>query len=186
MTSTARNIINFLNLQVVWFAIILGVAYGIIWPAIIAVAGSLIWQSLPANRNPLDMRAIMVCLLVGFVLDSLWASTGLVSYQMHWPLTSIAPFWIMMLWLAFALTLNHSFSWLHDHTWIAVLAGIVVWPLSYYAGQRLGAIELNQFWLTCSLLSASWVLLVVVLKLTLKPEQDRDPARAMIYENGTA
>ncbi len=165
-----KAFINFLNLQIVWFAIILGVAHAVIWPAFAAVIGTLVWQLIPANRHPLDWRALGICIVLGLILDSVWAASGLVEYQMHWPYPMVAPFWVILLWVAFALTFNHSFKWMHAHPKIASLVGCVAWPMGYIAGERLGAVTLPQPWLTVGLMAISWLIIVQIMRVALNPD----------------
>ena len=51
-----------------------------------------------------------------------------------------APSWILALWLGFALTVNHSLGWLQEKPWLAALLAALFAPVSYLAGERLGAV----------------------------------------------
>lgn len=171
-----KAFINFLNLQIVWFAVILGVAQSLIWPACVAVAGSLMWQFWPGNRHPLDGRALGICVLLGLILDSVWAISGLVEYRMHWPHPMLSPAWIMLLWIAFALTFNHSFKWMHAHPTLASVVGAVAWPMGYVAGERLGAVSLPEPWLAAGLMAISWLIIVQIMRVALNPNQVESPS----------
>ena len=47
-----------------------------------------------------------------------------------------------MLWMFFAMTLNHSLAWLSQKIYISILFGALGGPLAYIAGEKLGAITL--------------------------------------------
>jgi hypothetical protein len=48
------------------------------------------------------------------------------------PGSGVAPIWIVALWCAFALTLNHSLSSLKRHPALAALLGLAGGPLAYW------------------------------------------------------
>ena len=54
------------------------------------------------------------------------------------------PYWILAMWALFATTLNASLGWLHGRPALAGALGMLSGPLAYWAGARLGAIELVQ------------------------------------------
>jgi hypothetical protein len=83
---------------------------------------------------------------------------------MPWPSESFAPAWIMLLWLALALAINHSLQFFKTRLlWAAIFGGIGS-PMSYYAGARLGAAEwVAPFWEVAFATGASWALLLPAL-----------------------
>ena len=76
----------------------------------------------------------------------------------------VIPFWLMLLWALLAITLNHCLAWTAKPWWRAVLLGAIGGPLSYYAGQRLGAVQFPLgLWPTLAGLSLLWAGLFAVL-----------------------
>ena len=80
-------------------------------------------------------------LAVGLCLSWMWQRSGVLAYASPGPIAGQAPAWIAMLWVAFALTLNHSLGWLVRRPLLAVAFGLIGSPASYFAAQRLGAVE---------------------------------------------
>jgi len=74
---------------------------------------------------------------IGFLVDSLWSWAGVLEYTG----AGLAPVWILTLWAATGLSLNHSLGWFRTRALIGGLAAGVVAPISYLAGERLGAIS---------------------------------------------
>lgn len=77
---------------------------------------------------------------------------------------ALVPLWLCCLWLAFATTMTRSLAWLGPHPLWAALAGAVVIPLNYWAGQRLGAVDFPQpLALTLVVMGTTWALLLPVM-----------------------
>jgi Protein of unknown function (DUF2878) len=99
-----------------------------------------------------------VCGSVGFLLESVLVATGALRYGAPWPSELVAPLWIVALWLAFATTISTTHRALGQHPMAAAAAlGAVMGPLTYIAGERLGALTLVEPRLTgLSLIALFW------------------------------
>ena len=80
---------------------------------------------------------ICICLL-GTVVDSLLLNLGVFEFKQPGVLV---PLWLAVLWAVFAITLRYCLAWTAHPMWRAALLGAISGPLSYYAGQRLGAVQ---------------------------------------------
>ena len=67
------------------------------------------------------------------------------------------------MWALFSTTLNVSMAWLKNRLVLASVMGAVFGPLSYLAGQRLGAIELLDTRSAIVALAMIWALVMPVL-----------------------
>ena len=158
-----NNIINFLALQVNWFVAIYGATKNIIWPCILITALFAWWQLNDKRRHPNDMRVIVCAVIIGITLDSLWQVTGLVKFVSS-PLAPMTPIWLLMLWVTFALTFNHSLSWLKPKILLAMLFGLIFSPLTYWGGSRLGGmVYLQNIWLVSAILGIAWAIVMYLL-----------------------
>lgn len=161
---TRAFLINQGLFQLAWPACVIGAAYGIFWTGLLVVGLLALWQLNRRNRHPLDLRMIGVCLGLGFVLDSAWVQLGLLEYAMAWPASGFAPLWIMLLWVAVALVINHSMAAFKRRLIVLAVAGAVGSPFSYYAGARFGAVEwLAPAWQVVLATGASWAVLLPAL-----------------------
>ncbi|RFF28778.1 MULTISPECIES: DUF2878 domain-containing protein [unclassified Wenzhouxiangella] len=151
--------------QLSWPACVVGASWGIAgWSGPLVVAALVFWQLHPRRRHPNDWGMIALCLGIGFALDTLWVQWGLLAYAMPWPSSGFAPFWILLLWLALALVLNHSMSVFKHRLLLIGLLGAVGSPMSYYAGSRFGAVEwLAPAWQVVLATGLSWALLLPAL-----------------------
>jgi len=162
--------------QVSWPACVAGAAYGWGWPGFLVVGLLAFWQLHPKNRHPTDWTLVWVCLVLGVVLDTLWIQMGLIEYAMPWPSAEFAPAWIMLLWLALALAINHSLQFFKSRLWWAALFGGIGSPMSYYAGSRLGAAEwVAPIWQVALATGLSWAILLPALFWLAKARHANDP-----------
>ncbi len=134
-------IINFIAFQIIWALAVFGAAYDVLWPCYLFTLMFAIWQLLPKNRHSNDLRVVAYSLVIGFILDSAWQMFGMVTYANANSFIPVAPLWIMCLWLAFALTFNHSLRWMKPKPMVIILFGLIGSPISYWAGSRIGAMD---------------------------------------------
>lgn len=137
-----RTFFNIAGMQVGWFACALGAADGYPWagPAVVAIYLAVFLFQSSALRQ--DAEFILLAALAGAIIDGLLRGSGFFIYQSAVPeIDWIAPVWIIAMWMLFATTFNASLRWLRERPFSALLLGLLFGPLSYYAGQRLGAID---------------------------------------------
>jgi len=150
--------------QISWPACVIGAAYGRLWPGVLVVGLMLVWQLQQTRRHRLDLPMLMICLSLGIALDTVWVQTGLLAYASPWPWSGVAPLWIVLLWVALALVINHSMAVFKSHLiWLALFSGIGS-PMSYFAGARFGAVEwLAPAWQVVLAVGLSWAVLMPAL-----------------------
>lgn len=154
---TAANVALF---QAGWFTSVLGAAHGHPYLGPLVVGGVLVVHFF-GFRVPGDGALVVASTVVGVVAESLLAASGLVSYGAE----AGVPLWIVGLWSNFAITLNHSLSWLGRSLLLAAAAGAVAGPAAYWAGARLGAIELVSVPGALLALAAVWACALPLLFL---------------------
>ena len=152
-------VINLVLFQLVWFGCVIGAAHDQLLPGVLALGLLLLWQSLPRNRADGDLKLLIIAAVLGTLLDTLWIQFNFLHFRLPLPHAQIAPAWIVMLWIGFALTLNHSLAWLKRRYIIATVFAGIAGPLSYFAGERLGALHFQtELWRAITALSISWAI----------------------------
>lgn len=149
------NLINFALFQLLWFSCVLGTAYGVPWLGLISLSAFVIVHTLISPNRYADILLGAICLSCGLILDTAWSYFGwltFVSYE--W--APMAPLWLLSLWFGFGLTLNHSMAWMQGRYALALVAGAVFGPLSYFAGVRLGAMQWLEADKALAALLISW------------------------------
>lgn len=151
---------NFVFFQALWFGSVIGAVHGHAWSGpiclIVFVVCHFKWLTKDAYA---DMLLMAICLLLGLIIDTVGSYFALVSFVLY-DFNPLTPLWLLCLWAGFALTINHSMSWMKPRLLMAAVAGAVLGPLSYYAGWQAGAMQWLQPTLAAGFLSTSWALLM--------------------------
>ena len=94
---------------------------------------------------------------MGIVIEIILLKSGVISYRGLTASTSFPPLWILALWLAFATLPDGALSWLEGRTILQIIFGAVGGPLSYLAGEKLGAATLHgNFVYAMAVLAFAW------------------------------
>ena len=165
MSARSDHWINAVLFQVVWFAAVLGAAHDAWWAGPIAVGVFAVYTLSGSSRVADELLLIGIAVAVGFVADSIWASTHLVVYASPLPSAHFAPIWILSLWANLALGLYHSLAFLQSRLAMAALFGAIGAPLSYYfAARTWHAVTLAEpLALTLLILAAGWAVITPLL-----------------------
>jgi len=164
---------NAILFQITWFACVFGSANDLVWPGLLCCLVFTIWQLSPKRRHQNDFKLVIFACIIGLLVDTAWIQFGFFHYEQHWPHSDIAPIWIIALWVAFALSINHSLAWLNAHPILPALMGLMGAPLSYWAGQRIGAIGFTERPLLALIcLALTWA---AVLSFLFRKSQQETP-----------
>jgi hypothetical protein len=116
-----------------------------------------------------DLCLVASAIGCGLVIESLLAVSGWARHGAAWPSASLAPAWILALWSAFAMTVNHSLKVLKRHLLLASMVGAIGGPLAYLAASRVaGAITLDSPARAIILLAVGWALAMTVLVIVAR------------------
>jgi hypothetical protein len=136
--------LNFVLFQAGWFACVHGAASGVAWAGALCVAAIVGWHLFHAADRTAELRLLAVAMLLGFLWENLLARSGWLRYPGNYPgndaFAGMAPYWLVLMWALFAITLNGSLAWLKPRPWVAALFGAVGGPLAFLAGERMGAV----------------------------------------------
>ena len=161
------RLLNAVGYQVVWITAVAGAGAQLTWPGPVAALLFAVATLAFGGCARADLRTLAIALPLGFALDSLFSASGWLVYAqpMPWPLSWAAPLWIWALWTAFAMTLNHSMSFLGQRLGLCALLGVVGGPLAYLSAA--GAFDAVDFGRplpqVLAALALSWGLVLPVL-----------------------
>ena len=159
---------NLVGYQLVWFSIVISASRGQpLWGIIAALIFIALQFHFSASRQA-DIRALVAAFICGFLLDGMLAASGWLHYAS--PLLSLpAPVWILALWLAFAMTLNHSMAFLQGKPMLAGLLGGIGGPLAYLGAARGfdAVIFTPPAWHAIALLSIGWAIALATLAVLI-------------------
>lgn len=139
-----RLVSEWAGFQAVWLACALGAAQGRNAPGVIAAA--LFVAAVHATRrwSRADCVPLLASGIAGAFCESILVALGLISFSAPWPSPQLAPAWIVALWVAFGATLPALAAALGRHPTIkGAVLGLCCGPLAYWAGSRLGALDIR-------------------------------------------
>ncbi|QIL20557.1 DUF2878 domain-containing protein [Thermomonas sp. HDW16] len=171
---------NLLGYQATWFAVVWSAGRGQAWIGMCACLLFIAWQWHASDKRAADMRVLLTAFACGLLLDGAMTGSGLLHYATPVPALP-APIWIVLLWGAFAMTLNHSMAWFSNRPWIAALFAAIGGPLAYLGASRgFDAVTFpNPPWPALAALSIGWALsLPLLLRIATWHRHSSTGARA--------
>ncbi len=123
------------------------------------------------RRNEIEL--VLGTALVGLVVDTIQIALGTLRFDAGTIVPWLPPPWMIVIWMQFATTFHYSLSWLKHRPWRAALFGAVGGPLAFYAGRRLGVVELHpDLWPSLLSLTILWsIAMPLSLRLAERQQQ---------------
>lgn len=169
-------LVNVIAFKVGWLSSVVGVANDVplLGPAVILAA--IVIHLAIARQASTELLLVITTGVIGAGVDSVMIAAGWLSYPSGMLVAGFSPYWIIAMWMLFATTFNASFRWLQSRQFLAFLLGAVFGPLSYYFGAKLGAVTLNDFYVSMAALAVAWGLLMPALLALAKRLDGYAPA----------
>jgi hypothetical protein len=155
--------LNVLLFQFGWFASVLGAANGLPWVGLASASVIAGWHIRCATHPSRELALLAVAAVVGTLFETLLTQTGWVRFPSGVLVNGAAPYWMVALWILFGTTLNVSLRWLRPRAALAALIGAVGAPAAYYAGARLGGLELVADVPALAAIAIGWAILTPAL-----------------------
>lgn len=177
------TIFQWFGFNLVWMACAMGAARGS-WITGVSAASVYLAVVLWLHASPARMGLLMLaCGAVGVGVEGAMATLGAVRFAASSPSIWAAPLWLVAMWVAFAATLPSLAELLHNSRAVkAPILGAIAGPLAYWAGVRLGALDITgHAWSTYATFAIIWAIgLPVLLVLTDAIRVDVDRRRNAI------
>ncbi|WP_432695658.1 DUF2878 domain-containing protein [Marinobacterium sp. YM272] len=127
--------ISLIGFQAIWWSLILW-GNSALLPAMLLLLAHLLFHRTPRQ----ELQLMIYVALPGFLVDSMLTLAGVFVF----PATAmVAPAWLLLLWFAFAATLNQALGWFSGRYLLAALIGGVGGSSTYIAAAELGAVSLG-------------------------------------------
>jgi len=127
--------LTLLAYEAVWLCTVAFAGSGLAWPGVVAAMLFVGWRLLESRERRVECVLLIVALLLGASMESLWIGRGWIAYASTWRMLSV-PAWILGLWACFALTVLPLFGYLRGRPWLAAVVGGVAGPLAYSAAEH--------------------------------------------------
>lgn len=156
-------ILNFGMFKVGWLSSVVGGAKQLPWLGPLAMFVIVAFHLYRAREPERELVLVLVCGFIGAMFDSVLVALGWVTYPSGLLVDSMAPYWIISMWMLFATTLNVSLRWLKGRYLLAAVLGFIAGPGAYYGGQKLGGIVFLDEQAALVSLAVGWGLIMPAL-----------------------
>ena len=156
-------LLNIVVFQVAWLLSVIGGAQQMPWLGPVSFLIALALHLRMARKRFEEVLLILSCALIGACFDSLLVAAGWVTYKAGLFSNSFAPYWIITMWMLFAMTLNVSMRWLRGKPRLAAALGFYGGPASYIAGEALGGIIIVNQFAALAALAIGWAVIMPTL-----------------------
>jgi hypothetical protein len=156
-------ILNAAAFQIGWFCCVLAGANQLPWLGTLAALVIVAWHLDKAAFPGRELVLLLIAGTLGGLWDSLLVTAGWLQYPSGTLVEGLAPHWIVAMWLLFATTLNVSLRWLKQRRALAVLLGAVSGPAAYFAGYKLGGVQIPDLPLAMAVLALGWAVFMPLL-----------------------
>jgi hypothetical protein len=158
---SSSKFVNALFLKVAWVACVVGGnSYGL------GVVFAMLCLNTYQRNIAADWPYAVGLGLFGLLLDTAWMHFGVLDYASSASLTiagiTLAPLWIVLLWVAVGLSLNHGLIFFVERPLIGGLLVGASAPFSYMAGERFGAVVIPSYE-NLAILGLIWFVVYYVL-----------------------
>jgi hypothetical protein len=171
-------LINLSLFKAGWLAAVFSAAASLpsVGTAVIGIAAlvHVVLSAKPQN----ELRLLALAAAIGFVWESSLVASGLVSYGTGTLIPGLAPYWIVAMWVLFATTLNIGMRWLRKSMAVAVLFGAVGGPLSFFAGEKAGAVVFSDSVTALVVIGLGWAVFLPLLVRYAARNDERSAALA--------
>jgi hypothetical protein len=154
---------NALLFQAGWFAAVLGAARDLPWAGVLAIAVVAAVHLARAARPLKELALLCLALAAGAAFETLLVQSGWLRFEGGMIAAGTAPLGMVALWANFATTLNVSMRLLRSRLLLAALFGAIGAPFAYYAGAKLGAVDLVETLPALLAIGAGWLVLCPLL-----------------------
>ena len=141
-----KGFCNIIFVNIGWLACIIGAARGYPWLGLVVVPILFVIHITMIERHKIGKIFIiaLTTITIGFFMDTTLIIAGMLEpnrWLMPAPFTTI---WDIMIWANFSLTLDMSLRFLQKRPLSAAFLGAIFAPGTYYAGDRLGALNFSE------------------------------------------
>lgn len=151
-------VVNALIFQMGWWACIFGVAMNHEIPALLFCCALVCIHLYRSAIRTTEIKLLLSAWVLGVGIDSTLQYSSVINFY-GWALGLLSPFWLWMLWILFASTLNTSLAVLKKaHLILSAFTGLVFGPITYIAGAQLGAASFDNTLPHITILGVTWML----------------------------
>lgn len=160
--------------QALWLLAVLGNEAWQWWLLALVVATYAV--TIGVSVKPLPLRFVGIVFVVGIGIDSVNMLAGVLRFEDAMHSTWLIPIWLSALWAIFIWYSTFLLPLVNTYpSWIVTVIGGLSGALSYWAGERLGAVEFGYPpTLSLLILFGQWVFVMGLMLRIYGNEKDHD------------
>lgn len=149
--------------QVAWFCCVLSTLSP--FPLLLPLVGFIpvLIRSVYTQGLFLLFPFALTSVVMGLIGDACLVHFGLISFGEYPSLLGV-PYWMLLLWLNFALMLRPLFEWFLDGRWRCLLGFSIGGALAYFSGHQFEVLTFEQGWSTAIAVAIEWSFAGFVLR----------------------
>ena len=153
--------------QFTWLACVLGEKYFLN----LGIYIGLIYLALYFYFSKNKRRLLQICLLIaipGYLFDSIMIYLSIYQFNSS-EIIGMLPSWMIILWLSFATLFDEILVIFKKYQLLGIILSIFLGPLTYYLGEPIGVILINDILYFFTLMILFWfVLMIYYQRIILK------------------
>ena len=153
--------------QFTWLACVFGEKYFLN----LGIYVGLIYLAFYFYFNKNKKRFLLICLLIaipGYLFDSMMIYLSVYQFKSS-EIIGMLPSWMIILWLSFSTLFDEILLFFKKYQILGIISSIILGPLTYYLGEPIGIISINDILLFLVIMILFWCLLMIYyLNIILK------------------
>ena len=145
--------------QFTWLACVFGEKYFLN----LGIYIGLIYLALYLYFSKNKKRSLLICFLIaipGYLFDSMMIYLSIYQFNSS-EVIGMLPSWMIILWLSFSTLFDEILVVFKKYQFLGIIFSIILGPFTYYLGEPIGIILINQFLFFFTFMILFWFLLMI-------------------------
>ena len=145
--------------QFTWLACVFGEKYFLN----LGIYVGLIYLALYLYFSKNKKRSLLICFLIaipGYLFDSMMIYLSIYQFNSS-EVIGMLPSWMIILWLSFSTLFDEILVVFKKYQFLGIIFSIILGPFTYYLGEPIGVILINQFLFFFTFMILFWFLLMI-------------------------
>ena len=145
--------------QFTWLACVFGEKYFLN----LGIYLGLIYLALYLYFSKNKKRSLLICFLIaipGYLFDSMMIYLSIYQFNSS-EVIGMLPSWMIILWLSFSTLFDEILVVFKKYQFLGIIFSIILGPFTYYLGEPIGVILINEFQFFFTFMILFWFLLMI-------------------------
>jgi len=145
--------------QFTWLACVFGEKYFLN----LGIYVGLIYLALYLYFSKNKKRSLLICFLIaipGYLFDSMMIYLSIYQFNSS-EVIGMLPSWMIILWLSFSTLFDEILVVFKKYQFLGIIFSIILGPFTYYLGEPIGVILINDFLFFFTFMILFWFLLMI-------------------------